>query len=97
MLLHFSKEFHSHLLSFKLFLLGISRLLADMISKPQEFILQVFLVLSQHKTSLNQSLIRFLLLPFNPAHHLDYFLEVKKIKHLSSQVQDPKSFQNQNL
>ena len=68
-----------------------------MISKPQEFILQVFIVPSQRKIFLNQSLIHFLLLPFNLAHHLDYFLEVKKIKHLSSQVQDPKSFQNQNL
>ena len=97
MLLHFSKEFHAHLLSFKSFLSGISSLHADKISKLQEFLVQVCLVPNQRKICVNQSLARFLLLAFIPAHHLDYFLEVKKLKRLSSQVQDLKSPQNQNL
>ena len=96
MLLHFSKEFHAHLLSFKSFLSGISSLHADKISKLQEFLVQVCLVPNQRKICVNQSLDCFLLLSFSPTHHLDNFLEVKKSNHFSSQVQDLKSFHSQN-
>jgi hypothetical protein len=62
----------------------------------QEFLVQVCLVPNQRKICLNQSLARFLLLAFIPAHHLDYFLEVEKLKHLFSLVQDLKNYHTQN-
>ena len=62
--------------------------------KPQGFLVQVCLVPRQRKIFVNQLLASYLLLSFIPARHLYYFLEVKKLKRLSSQVQDLKSPQN---